>query len=212
MLKRFAALLGSVRHDNHDSGCKKDLGGAPVSVGLSLQSKDISVRIVHAGGHEELYQNAVPVSYLMEKYPGMCIACPEVFKNPHESLLWPEDSLLPGQKYYIIPFTTAQKLKRRHQEKVKVKGAAEGREDMSEARITWDVSGENLEETIYSAKEFYVNKPSKESKVPKERRPKYSLQKAVRVKKPFVPPLPRIRMLRESGWEPSLTSVQELSP
>ncbi|XWS22646.1 hypothetical protein CRYUN_Cryun29cG0054100 [Craigia yunnanensis] len=212
MLKRCAAFLGFVRHANRGSGCKKDLGGAPTSVDLSLQSRDITVRIVHAGGQEELYQNAVPVSHLMEKYPGMCIARPEVFKNPHQSLLLPEDSLLPGQKYLIIPSTTAQKLKRRHQEKVKVKGAAEGRENMSDARITWDITGENLEESVFSAKEFYVAKSSEVSKVPKERRSKYSLRKAGRVKKPFIPPLPRTRLLRESGWEPSLTSVQEHSP
>ncbi|XWS34724.1 hypothetical protein CRYUN_Cryun21dG0062400 [Craigia yunnanensis] len=212
MLKECAAFLAFDRHANRDSGCKKNLGGAPMSVDLSLQSRDISVRIVHAGGQEELYQNSVPVSHLMEKYPGMCIARPEVFKNPHGSLLWPEDRLLPGQKYYIIPSTTAQKLKRRHHEKVKVEGAAEGREGMSDARITWDVSGENLEESANSAKEFYLTKPSKVSKVPKERQSKYSLREGGRVKKPFVPPLPRTRLLRESGWEPSLTSVQELSP
>ncbi|KAK6242148.1 hypothetical protein SCA6_007537 [Theobroma cacao] len=211
MLKSCAPFLGFVRHANHDSGSKKALGRTPMSVDLS-QSRDISVRIVHAGGREELYQNAVPVSHLMEKYPGMCIARPEVFNNPHESLLWPKDSLLPGQKYYIIPSTTALKLKRKHQEKVKVKGAAEGREDMSDARITWDVSGENLEESVHSAKEFYVTKPSKASKVPKQRQPIYSLRTGGRVKKPFVPPLPRTISLRESGWEPSLTSVQELSP
>ena len=174
MLKRRAAFLGFVRHGNCGSGCRKDLGGAPMSVDLSLQSRDISVRIVHAGGQEELYQNAVLVSHLMEKYPGMCIAFPEVFKNPHQSLLWPEDSLLPGQKYLIIPSTTAHKLKRRHQEKVKVKGAAEGRENMSDARITWDITGENLEESVYSAKEFYFTKSSKVSKVPKERWSKYT--------------------------------------
>ncbi|XVF02542.1 hypothetical protein REPUB_Repub04eG0184100 [Reevesia pubescens] len=212
MLKNCAAFLGFVSHANGDSESKKDLGGAPMSVDFSLQSRDISVRIIHAGGREELYQNPVPVSDLMEKYPGMCIARPEVFKNPYESLLWPEDSLLPGQKYYIIPSTTVQKLKRKHQEKVKVKGAAERRVDMSDARITWDASGENLEDSVYSAKEFFVTKPSNVSKVPKEKRSKYSLQKGVRVKKPFIPPLPRTKLLQDSGWEPSLTSVQELSP
>ncbi|XWS69073.1 hypothetical protein CRYUN_Cryun04dG0148200 [Craigia yunnanensis] len=166
MLKRCAAFLGFVRHANPDSGSKKDLGGTPMSVDFSLQSRDISARIVHAG---------------------MCVAHLEVFKNPHESLLLPEDSLLPGRKYYIITSTTAQKLKHRHQEKVKVKGTAEGREDMSDASITCDVSGENLEESVYSAKEFYVTKPSKVSKVSKERRSKYSLLKDRRVKKPFIP-------------------------
>lgn len=205
-------FLGRVRHAKNDSRCKKDLGGVPMSVDFSLQSKDIFVRIIHAGGQEELYRNPVPVSHLMEKYPGMCIARPGVFKNPHESLLRPQDSLLPGQKYYIIPSSTVQKLKRRHQKKVKVKGSSEGREDVSDARITWDVSGEKLEESVYCAKEFYLTKPSKVSIVPKERPSKHSLRKGVRIKKPFVPPLPRTKLFKESGWEPSLTSVKELSP
>ena len=78
-----------------------------MSVDLSLQSRDISVRIVHAGGQEELYQNSVPVSHLMEKYPGMCIARPEVFKNPHRSLLWREDSLFawPEVLHYPIHYS-----------------------------------------------------------------------------------------------------------
>ncbi|KAG4208488.1 hypothetical protein ERO13_A03G135305v2 [Gossypium hirsutum] len=136
MPKNCAAFCGLVRHGNQDSGSKKDARGSPMSVDFS-QSRDISVRIVHAGGQEELYQNAVPVSHLMNKYPGMCIARPEVFTNPDESLLWPEDSLLPGQKYYIIPSSTVEKLKYRHRKKLKFKQAAEGREDMSDARITW---------------------------------------------------------------------------
>lgn len=103
---------------------KNELGGAPypISLDMSLQlSRDISVRIVHAGGREELYQNVVTASQVMKKYPGMSVVRSEVFKNPHESLLCPEDDLLPGQKYYIIPSTTVQKLKRRHPEKFKGK-------------------------------------------------------------------------------------------
>ncbi|KAK8655482.1 hypothetical protein V6N13_108057 [Hibiscus sabdariffa] len=204
MLKMCAALLGFLKHNNRDSGSKKDAQEAPKSVDFS-QSRDMSVRIVHAGGKEELYQNALPVSYLMKRYPGMCIARPEVFTNPDESLLWPGDSLLPGQKYYIIPSSMAQKLKRRHQKKLPVKEAARGEEETPDARITWDISGENLEESVYSAKEFYVSKPSRVSKVPNAGR------KGRRIKKPFVPSLPRTAMLHESGWEPSLTSIQELS-
>ncbi|KAK8627440.1 hypothetical protein V6N13_135051 [Hibiscus sabdariffa] len=205
MLKKCAALFGFLKRNNRDSGSKKDVQGAPKSVDFS-QSRDMSLRIVHAGGKEELYQNALPVSYLMKKYPGMCIARPEVFTNPDESLLWPGDSLLPAQKYYIIPSSTAQKLKRRHRKKkLPVRRTAKGGEETPDARITWDISGENLEESVYSAKEFYVSKPSKASKAPNAGR------KGTRIKKPFVPPLPKIAMFHESGWEPSLTSIQQLS-
>ncbi|OMO80051.1 Reticulon [Corchorus olitorius] len=214
MLKKCADIFGFVRHANHDSRSTKDLKEAPFSVDLSVQSRsrNISVRIVHAGGREELYQNTIPVSHLLEKYPGMCIARPDVFKNPDESLLRPEDNLLPGQKYLIVPFTTVQKLKRRHHKKVKHKEGAESREDSSDAKITWDISEENSEDSVYSAKEFYDTKPSKVSKVPNERHSRHPVRKGRRVKKPFVPPLPRTRPLWESAWEPSLTSVQELSP
>ncbi|XP_039034831.1 uncharacterized protein LOC120171106 [Hibiscus syriacus] len=211
MLKMCVALFRFVKHKNQDSGNKKDVRGAPMSVDFS-QSRDIYVRIVHAGGKEELYRNVVPVSHLMKKHPGMCITRTEVFTNPDESLLRPGDRLLPGQKYYIIPSSTVQKLKSRHRKKLQVKRAAEGREERPDARITRDISGENLEESVYSAKDFYVAKPSKASKVPKEKESKHSGRKGRGVKKPFVPPLPRASMLRESGWEPSLTSIQELSP
>ena len=97
------------RRNKYLEGASKDTefrrisGEVSISLDISLQSKNIFVRIVHAGGREEWYQDAVPASRLMEKYPGMFVAWTEVFKNPHKSLLLPEENLLPGQKYYIIP-------------------------------------------------------------------------------------------------------------
>ena len=127
MLKRCIQLLGLAW--NPDSGSKrnkqltgpfvddrsevKEVDAASISLDLRWGSKDVFVRIVHAGGREELYQNVVSVSQLMEKYPGMCVARPEVFKNPQEALLRPEESLLVGQKYYMIPSTTARKIKKK---------------------------------------------------------------------------------------------------
>lgn len=72
-------------------------------------------------GKEGLYQNAVPPSQLIEMYPGMFVAWPEVFQYPQESLLYPEDKLLPGQKYYIVPSTIVQKLKQKHPKKAEAK-------------------------------------------------------------------------------------------
>ncbi|KAM1303663.1 hypothetical protein ACFX2F_021441 [Malus domestica] len=46
----------------------------------------------------------------------------------------------------------------------------------------------------------------------KERWSKCKRRKNFRGKKPFVPPLPRTSSCRGINWEPSLTSVQELSP
>jgi hypothetical protein len=203
MLKGCVHLLGLSGSTQRESRRKRELEGAPISVGLCILSRDISVRIVHPGGREELYQYALPASHLMEKYPGMCVARPGVFKNPQESLLWPDENLLPGHKYLLIPSTTAQKLTLKHMGRVKVKGFAEGKDEIIDANITWDESGDISEESVGSAKEFYASK---------DRRPRYKVKRTVKAKKPFVPPLPKARSFRVAVWEPSLTSVQEVSP
>lgn len=209
MLKRCIQLLGLIRHADSESKRNKplrgDAKGAPASFSLdfSSQSKSIFVRIVHAGGQVELFPNAVPASLLMEKYPGKCVARPEVFKKPQESLLRPEESLLPGHKYYILPSTTAQKLKRKQQKKVRGKEPAEGKVVMiPDGKITAVSEGEDTDDSVCSASDF----------VSKERRSKSLRRKGIRGKKPFVPPLPKVRLGRGLGWEPSLTSVQEVSP
>ena len=114
MMNQCVQLLGmghnrETRRNKYLEGASKDtefrriLGEVSIALDISLQSKNIFVRVVHAGGREERYQDVVPASRLMEKYPGMFVAWTEVFKNPHKSLLHPEENLLPGQKYYIIP-------------------------------------------------------------------------------------------------------------
>lgn len=185
---------------------KKEKRGSPVSQDVSSKSKDISVRIVHAGRREEVYYNAVPASQLMKKYPGMCIARPDVFKNPHGSLLWPEENLLPGQKYYIIPSTTAQKLKLKYPEKVKIKVPTESIEDMPDEKKIMDPGKANGKEPqpVCTEKEYLVSNA---------RWSRPMLRKGIRERKPFVPPIPKARSCRSGfGWEPSLPSVQEISP
>ncbi|XP_010646761.1 uncharacterized protein LOC104878311 [Vitis vinifera] len=201
MLKRCIPLLGFVRYPDRESR-RKNVGGTSTSLNLSLQSNDFTIRIVHAGGREEVYQNAVLASQLMEKYPGLCVARPEVFKNPHKSLLWPEEKLLPGQKYYLIPCTTAQKLMRRHPEKVNKKQPSEGSKDVSYGNIIVDVDGDNLCESFCSAKDFYTSKERWSS----------CLLRRSGVKMPSLSPILKEKMHRGLGWEPSLTSIQELSP
>ncbi|PON64236.1 hypothetical protein PanWU01x14_125500 [Parasponia andersonii] len=216
MLRKWAQLLGLARDIESGSKRKKETrglplpdkesggkkGGDPMPVSLSLKSKDMFVRIIHPGGREELYSSAVPAFHLLEKYPGKCVARPEVFKNPHESLVWPEEKLLPGQKYYIVPSSTVQKLKRKHPEKVKGRASDEDKEDMWDDKIM-DQGEINFEESVFSAKEFYASNG---------RWSRNLLKRGIRKKKPFVPPLPKARSYKGPGWEPSLTSVQELSP
>lgn len=120
MLKHVAHLLGLAEKNEKDPRKKNQLRGTKASPDYSFQkSNNIFVRIVHAGGKQELYQHAILASKLMEKYPGMCVARPEVFKKPHQSVLWPEERLLPGQKYIIISFRDVGKLKRKLSEEGK---------------------------------------------------------------------------------------------
>lgn len=199
----MCSFLRLLCNGNRESNKQKDFEGATISLDLSLQTKDFAVRIIHAGGREELYQGPVPAYLLLEKYPGMCVARPQIFKYPHESLLGPEELLLPGQKYYLIPSTTAQKLKRKHP-KIKEKETAEGKEDESEEKMLTYMDGNDLEGSVCSAKDFYISR---------EKWSKCLLRQCRREKKkPFVPPLPGARISGGSGWEPSLNSVQELSP
>lgn len=113
MLKRVVHSLGLV--EQTDKKGSKSRSKTPPD--FSTQSKDFVVRITHAGGQQELYRHAVPAAKLMTKYPGMCVATPQVFKVPHHSVLWREDLLLPGHKYILIPFKDVEKLKRKHPER-----------------------------------------------------------------------------------------------
>ena len=205
MLKGCIQLLGLVGDANNGSRRKTEHKGSPypdtistdnsMSLSLSLKSKDSFVRIVHRGGREELYPCELSALQLMKKYPGTCVSTPDIFKNPHESILWPEQKLFPGQKYFIVPASSVQKLKQKH---------PETENESSEWDDTVMDSGKtNFEESVFSAKDFFA---------PKGKSPGSLLIKGIRKKKPFVPPLPKARSYRAPGWEPSLTSVQELSP
>lgn len=174
---------------------KEELKEETVSFGMSSQLKDIMVRVVHAGGRIEMYRTAIPASKLIQKYPDMCITRPDVFKNPHESLLSANEILLPGHKYFLLKWSSIEKLKRRD---------SMSRRRYSETAAKEPVEdGVCLEESICSAKEFFVSKESWSNFIPK---------KCVKEKKPFVPPIQRPRVWKEPEWEPSLTSIQELSP
>lgn len=117
----------------------------------------------------------------MEKYPGMCVAHPGLFKNPQESLIWPDEKLLPGHIYLIIPSTTAQKLTHKHTGTVRVKGFAEGKDEIIDVNITSDASRYISEKSVGSEREFYTSK---------DRWPRYKVKRTVKAKKPFVPPFP----------------------
>lgn len=215
MLKRVVHKLGLLE-ERKPRSVYKEKGSAAISKAspeFSLKPGTIFVKIVHEGGVKELYQHAVPASRLMEKYPGMCVALPEVFKDPHQSVLWPEEFLLPGQKYILISCKAVEKLKRKHTEEAKTvlengnievpKGhdTFEAQKSVSPSR-TEEENRVTIEEAICSAKDFYVSKDNWTT-LPK--------RKGIKGKKPFVPPLPKMRSFRSTAWHPSLSTVEELS-
>ncbi|CAN1795134.1 Beta-arabinofuranosyltransferase RAY1 [Linum perenne] len=192
---------GGLLNRQGNSRRKQELTRASVSLGYS---KDTSVRIVHPGGRQELFESAVPAREIMDKYPGTCIAKPGVFKNPEESLLQGEEKMMPGNKYLVIPSTTAEKLRHRLSRTKNSKEANDDdSDDTSNVSIAWDVHV-TCKESVCSAKDFYASN---------DRLRVQSERKNVRYRqKPFVPPFPMLRILKGLSWEPSLTSVQELSP
>ena len=132
MLKRFVHSLGRVapptdreqrskKSQVKKGSSKSQVRGTKVSPDISLRSNDFVVRIVHKGGQQEVYHHALRASKLMAKYPGMCVALPEVFRDPHQSVLEPEELLLLGLKYIIMSPREVEKLKRKHPQQGKDK-------------------------------------------------------------------------------------------
>lgn len=69
---------------------------------FSSKTKDFVVRIAHPCGQLDVYGHLVPAYSLTTKYQDMCIASPNDFKLPHQSVLWREDLLNPCHKYILI--------------------------------------------------------------------------------------------------------------
>lgn len=182
------SLFGVRSLDQIKSRNPKEVKDASFSAENSIKSKEFCVRVVHAGGKEDIYQNPIIVSQIMNKYPGMCFTWPEVFKNPHEAVLSTTDLLLPGQKYYLIPITTLKKLKKKHLAKMKNPTGKKGPDES--------------DESLCSAKDYYVSK---------EKWSGFLVKKHIRSNR-HVPPVVKSKSWRGSDWEPSLTSIQELSP
>lgn len=169
-------------------------------INSSHSTRDARARVIHPGSREELYETPILASQLMNKYPGMWVARPQVFRKPHESILCPGESLVPGQKYYMIPSTTAMKLKRKFQPRpgpvVEGKSAGNGNlvEEMPEEKRSPESAGECWFCDDGTGSMCFTRK------------------KGMGKKKRSVPPIPKEKACRSVGWEPSLTSVQELSP
>ncbi|XP_058102032.1 uncharacterized protein LOC131246146 [Magnolia sinica] len=197
MLKRYIKMMGIVQYCHGESSWKEEFDEASMPRDtMSSWKKGSSVRIIHAGGIVELYQGVIRAAYVMEKYPRMCVARPEVFIRPHESIIGPEEELMPGQKFYLIPCSTVKKLRKKHPEKLQQVG---GEKEMFDGEDTSD-------ESICSAKDFFVSR---------ERWSRCFLRRMggnEQEKKVFTPPIKKARIWQGLAWQPSLDSVEELSP
>ncbi|KAL4588861.1 hypothetical protein LXL04_001758 [Taraxacum kok-saghyz] len=81
--------------------------------GVALGEKPLIMQIIHAGGLVERYYMAFPAAVIIEKYPNSVLARPEIFRRPWDSIVPPEEILVPGQKYFVVPVRTVKKLRRR---------------------------------------------------------------------------------------------------
>lgn len=77
------------------------------------KSSSLVLKIVHVGGVVESYYVATPAFRIMEKYPSCILARPEVFRKPWDSIVRPDEILVPGEKFYLVPRRTVKKLWRR---------------------------------------------------------------------------------------------------
>ncbi|KAK1264650.1 hypothetical protein QJS04_geneDACA024278 [Acorus gramineus] len=213
MMEKCMRFISSIPQDRNGGKSKKGDGVFQASSLVSSKessserrnknTKPVAVMIVLAGGMVELYPEVITAAHVMEKYPGLVVTKPEVFKRPHESIVGSEEVLFPGQKFYLVPSTTVAKLRKKVSLKI-----------TSLKEATKAAVEENCEDVeVCSAKDFYVSK---------ERWQKYMRNRGVAIgaetekkkkikEKPFTLPIkkPRIKGLR---WQPSLRSVEEISP
>ncbi|CAN6280596.1 unnamed protein product [Urochloa humidicola] len=76
--------------------------------------RDSVVRVVLWSGVVEMYPGVVLACTVIRKHPpGLCLAHPDVFRNPHGAVLRPLEPLFPGQKFLLIPWSTVDKLKQK---------------------------------------------------------------------------------------------------
>jgi len=74
--------------------------------------KESVVRVVLSSGVVEVYPGVVLACTVIQRHPpGLCLAHPDVFRNPHGAVLRPLEPLFPGQKFLLIPWSTVVKLK-----------------------------------------------------------------------------------------------------
>jgi hypothetical protein len=95
--------------------------GSSVSMSMELSSsssvaarKEAVVRVVVRGGVVEVYPGVVLACTVIRNHPpGLCLAHPDVFRNPHGAVVRPLEPLFPGQKFLLLPESTVVRLKQK---------------------------------------------------------------------------------------------------
>ncbi|MFS7995305.1 hypothetical protein Hanom_Chr12g01116421 [Helianthus anomalus] len=93
----------------------KLFGSRSHNIVVAAGEKPLILQIIHAGGMVERYYMAFPAAWIMDKYPNFILARPEIFQRPWDSVVHPDEILVPGHKYFVVPIRTVRKLHRRIQ-------------------------------------------------------------------------------------------------
>lgn len=101
------------RTNNTDPDANPNPNPTPIIREVAVREKPSVLQIIHAGGVVERYYMAFPAASIMEKHPNSVLARPEIFRRPWDSIVQPEEILVPGQKYFVVPVGTVKKLRRR---------------------------------------------------------------------------------------------------
>ncbi|KAM7480297.1 hypothetical protein LguiA_028510 [Lonicera macranthoides] len=73
--------------------------------------KNKVLKIVHPGGHAELHDRPIVAADIIRRNPRCCLAHPNVFQQPW-AIVPPDTTLMPGQKFYVVPLSTIRKLQK----------------------------------------------------------------------------------------------------
>lgn len=71
------------------------------------------VKIVHPGGRIELHERPMVAEEIMLRNTGCFVTHPHVFSDPW-AVVAPDEVLMLGQKFYVVPISTIKKLQRHH--------------------------------------------------------------------------------------------------
>ncbi|XP_037444484.1 uncharacterized protein LOC119312819 [Triticum dicoccoides] len=130
-------------------GRRRAPDGYAASVELSASAgstwpADSVVRVVLWSGIVEVYAGVVLACAVVGNHPpGLCLAHPDVFRNPHGATVRPLEPLFPGQKVLLLPETTVRRLQRDIPEgSVGANPDHDGREDEDAASSTDDTDAD----------------------------------------------------------------------